>query len=319
MPKSLPEYLDWLDQRPNLIWPKPPATVPLKATPYLKPLPEVKAVVWSIYGTLLHIDTGRLQHQHPQPLRMQIALQKTIDEFKMWASMSRKPGQPWEYMFQIYNRIVDDLKMASTKRKGDLISIDSSRIWTKVIERLGQKEYQYDVSLYGDIEQLAGKIAYYFHANLQGVAANPNAADTILRLAESGVRQGLLDDGQSFTVPQLMRALKAQADFTNSGRLFGPDTAAISYRWGVRKPSPTLFEHAVTMWEALGLAPAQVLYVTHQLRDDLSAAKAFGFRTALFAADKNLCQFSSDDFKQPELKPDRLMTDLKQIRALVSG
>ena len=28
---------------------------------------------------------------------MQIALQKTIEEFKMWHSMSRKPGQPWDH------------------------------------------------------------------------------------------------------------------------------------------------------------------------------------------------------------------------------
>ena len=42
--------------------------------------------------------------EHPQKLIMDVALDKTVQEYKMWGSMSRKPGQPSEYMGQIYEQ-----------------------------------------------------------------------------------------------------------------------------------------------------------------------------------------------------------------------
>ena len=167
MAKTLSEYLDWLDERTNLIFPKAPRLRPITAKPSIKPIPGVKVVLWSVYGTLLRIDSGRLLHQHPQELRMQIALQKTIEEFKMWFSMSRKPGQPWEYMLQQYNGVLEEMRMVGTGRKGDVPEIDSSQVWAKLIDRLVRNEYTWDESLYGGLEGLAVKVAYFFHAMLQ--------------------------------------------------------------------------------------------------------------------------------------------------------
>ena len=136
MAKTLSEYLDSLDERTDLIFPKAPRAKPIKATPSIKPLPDTKVVLWSVYGTLLTIDSGQLLHQHPQELRMQIALQKTIEEFKMWFSMSRKPGQPWVYMLQQYSSIVEEQRMLATAQKGDTREVDSAIVWAKLIERL---------------------------------------------------------------------------------------------------------------------------------------------------------------------------------------
>ena len=99
MPLTLEQYATYLDGR-DLPWPAPPAIKPKKAIPHLTRLPEVRAVLWNVYGTLLAIPFGELLFEHPQPFVMHMALEKTIAEFKMWASMSRKPGQPSEYMGQ---------------------------------------------------------------------------------------------------------------------------------------------------------------------------------------------------------------------------
>jgi len=98
MPQTLSEYAEWLEQRSDLIWPKPPPLEKPKAKPYTLPLEGIKAVTWNVYGTLLHLSAGRLLHIHAQELAMQVALEKTIEEFHMWPAMSRKPGQPWEIM-----------------------------------------------------------------------------------------------------------------------------------------------------------------------------------------------------------------------------
>src|SRR4051812_40997103 len=108
MPLSLEQYAGYLDTRNDLPWPAPPRATPVKARPHLVRLPKVRAVLWNVYGTLLAIPQGELLFEHPQAFIMNNSLDKTIQEFKMWASMSRKPGQPEDYMRQIYTQILTE-------------------------------------------------------------------------------------------------------------------------------------------------------------------------------------------------------------------
>lgn len=313
MSKSLQEYVDWLHRRDDLIWPQPVAPQPIKATPFLRPLEGIRAITFSVYGTLLRIDGGRLLHDHPQQLRMQIALQKTIEEFHMWNAMSRKPGAPWEYMLQKYRALLEERQMQRTKRKGDVREVSSSRIWSKLIDRLRRNEYEYDASFYGNWDDLAGKVAYFFHASLQGVAAAESALETLRQLAGQGIRVGLLDDGQAFTMSQLSHALAGQGSFISVAEFIAADCVMLSYELGVRKPSPTLFAEGFASILRHGGDASSILHVSHRLQDDIAVARQFGVRTALLAADAGACQVTGEDLRDPEMKPDRLLTDLRQI------
>lgn len=313
MAKSLTEYLEWLRERGELIWPRPPAPKPLKATPFLKPLPGIRGVVWAVYGTLLRIDGGRLYHIHPQQLRMQIALEKTIEEFNMWHSMSRKPGAPWEYMLQQYSRLIEEEQLKPTKKKGDQRAVDSCHVWQKVIERLQRNEYRYDVGFYGSVESLSQKVAYFFHANLQGVAATEGIADVLLQIAGAGLRQGAIDDGQSFTPAQLLQALQQQSAVNSLADVFSSGTITLSSDVHVRKPSASLFAAGFAPLLKAGLQPEEILYVSHRLEDDLAAARQFGVRTALYAGDAVVCQVQPAGVRDPANKPDRLLTNVGQI------
>src|SRR5262245_40939132 len=106
MPLTLEQYATWLDKRADLSWPASPEPDRPKARPHLVRLPDVRAVLWSAYGTLLCVSTGELLFEHPQAFVMSLALEKTIAEFKMWGSMSRKPGQPSEYLRSIYAQLL---------------------------------------------------------------------------------------------------------------------------------------------------------------------------------------------------------------------
>src|SRR5262245_50082863 len=108
MSLTLEEYASYLDSR-DVTWPAAPPIERVKARPHLKRLPKVRAVSWSIYGTLLSIAGGELYFEHPHQLMMELALEKTVQEFKMWGSMSRKPGQPSEYMGQLFKNALSEL------------------------------------------------------------------------------------------------------------------------------------------------------------------------------------------------------------------
>jgi FMN phosphatase YigB (HAD superfamily) len=317
MPKSLAEYAEWLSER-KLRWPAAPRREPVNAAPYLKPLPGIKAVAWDVYGTLLRITDGELLFQHPQQMRMEVALDKAVQEFNMWNSMSRKPGAPWEYMQQLYTRAYDDLRMAGSGRKGDLTEVDAAQLWRKVLGKLDQNEYKYDQALYGDLDELAEKIAYFFHSSLQGVEAASDALPALTAVSDAGLVQGLIADGQCFTLVQLLRGLQAQGSVPAIGPLFHPGAVTLSYQEGVRKPSKSLYQTALDRFRTLDIEPAQVLYVSARLREDLAVAKSVGLRTVLYAGDKVSLRAAGADLKDPAVKPDRLITDLTHIREILS-
>lgn len=316
MPKTLLEYSDWLAER-ELKWPAPPKPQPISATPSAKPLENIRAVTWSIYGTLLRITDGELLFIHPQAIRMDVAIEKTIHEFNMWNSMTRRPGKPSDGLLPKYLNAMDEARLTSGNRKGDLPEIDASEIWGKLLDLLNRKEYRYDESLYGDFKALSEKVAYFFHSSLQGIEAAPGALITLTSLAEGGIRQAALADAQCFTLVQLTRALRQQGSL-NDVRAFLPDSLnTLSYEWGIRKPSVSLYAQSILRFKELGIEANQILHVGTRMHDDLVIAKSCGLRTALYAADKTSLQATAEDLRNPEIKPDRLITDLTQFRDIV--
>lgn len=316
MPQSLIEYAQWLSDR-NLRWPAAPILERARAAPHLDPLPGIRIVLWNLYGTLLRISDGELLHDVPDRLRMEVALDKTIREFNMWYSMTRKPGAPWEYMLLIYQRLVEDSKLAGTRRKGEVPEVDSAKVWRKILDKLAQKEYVYDSAQYGDLDELSEKIAFFYHNSLQGHEASPDAARTLTMIAEAGFFQGLLADAQCFSVVQLLTDLRQQEPTTPLTTLLRPDLFALSYREGIRKPSMSLFAAAYRRVKALGMEPAQVLYVSSRVAGDLAVAKSVGFHTAAYAGEKLGLSLTAEDLQDPETCPDRLLTKLSQVRDII--
>jgi FMN phosphatase YigB (HAD superfamily) len=316
MPKSLQEYVEWLDNRSDLIWPQPPKFSPAKAKPYIKPLRGIRAVVWDVYGTLLRVTDGDMLLYHHQEIRMQVALEKTISEFNMWNSMTRRPGAPWEYLLLKYRNALDDLEMTSSVEAGDFPQVNASQVWLRLLEMLNKKEYSYDKLFYGDLAELAEKVAYFFQASLQGVEAAPRALKTLLSLGKHGIVQGILADTQSFTWVQLIRALGKQGELPALTELFDPTVLIMSDQLGVRKPSPSLFATCVHQFAQKGIQPPEILYVGNRLQGDLAVAKQWGMRTALYAGDKASLKATPQEIKHPDIRPKRLVTELKQIKKL---
>lgn len=315
MAASLIEYAQFLHDR-ELLWPRVPNLQPVKATPSVERLEGVRIVLWDIYGTLLRVSGGSfcLTPQPQTPL--EVALEKTIHEFKMWHSMYRKPGPPWQSMIAQFLEYHERLSMAAVRRTGDFVDPDLIDIWEAIISRLFDKEYSYDQDFYGDRRQFSEKVAYFFHNNLQAVEARAGALRAIEDLHAIDVRQGLLADGQVFTFTQLLRALGSQGTLPPLGEVFYPDAVLISHELGIRKPSRSLYELIVDRLRVQRYQPEELLHISCRLETDLVPAKAIGMRTALLAAEKSGLQVTAAQLKDPATRPDRLLTDLSQIANL---
>src|SRR5438876_3258680 len=188
MALTLEQYAQYLDSR-QLSWPSPPEVVPPKARPYLVRLPNVRAVTWSVYGTLLAISGGELYFEHPKQFIMDVALDKTVQEFNMWASMVRKAGKPADYLRKIYGDIVLE---QSTLPGAKHMEVNAERVWELIVKKLLQKDYKFDAGFYGALNEFSAKIAYFFHASLQGTACYAGAADILQELAARNITHGLV-------------------------------------------------------------------------------------------------------------------------------
>ncbi|MBX9585263.1 MAG: HAD hydrolase-like protein [Gemmataceae bacterium] len=311
MPLSLEEYVEKLDGRTDLPWPAAPKVDPPKAKPHLEPLP-VRGVLWTVYGTLVAVPGGELAWEAKHDFVTDAAVDKTIKEFKMWQSMSRKPGKPSEYMRELMNKALTQLKMAGSGGEKHP-EVRAELIWDDIVKKLQQKEYQYDAGTYGPPAEYVKKIAYFYHASIQGAGAYPGAAEVTRMLWGGGKPQGLLADGQSFTPGQLQRCFRKQDPDFDAAAVFPPPLRLISAEFKARKPSDTLFQAAVRAMAAKGLRPSQVLHVGSSLDRDIAPAKKHGFRTALFAGDKGSLAATPDGLKDPATRPDVLLTELTQV------
>jgi hypothetical protein len=315
MPLSLAQYADYLDTR-DLPWPAAPEIERPKAKPHLTPLPTVRAVTWNIYGTLLAIAGGDLVFVHPNDFVMNVALDKTVQEFKMWASMSRKPGQPADYMKYIYTQVADDLRLGTGGEKHP--EVPAERVWEEIIKKLFQKEYQFDAGFFGSLNEYSRKVAYFFHASLQGTTCYPGAADALAHVASAGLLQGFCADGQCFTPVQVQRGLAPQGG-GNLDELVPEASRALSYEVRGRKPSERLFKHSLQQLNARGITPEEVLHVGSRMAQDLVPAKRLGMKTALFAGDRASLQATPEQLKDSQTRPDVLLTELNQISEIVGG
>src|SRR2546422_183056 len=74
--------------------------------------------------------------------------------------------------------------------------VAAERIWENILKKLLQKDYKFDTGFFGSLNEYTRKIAYFFHASLQGTSAYPGAVEALQLVQTHGLEQGLLADGQ---------------------------------------------------------------------------------------------------------------------------
>ncbi len=316
MALTLEQYAAYLDTRNDLVWPVPPEADPPKARPHLVRLPQVRAVLWNVYGTLVRLAGGELWFEHPQAFVMGVALDKTIQEYKMWSSMSRKPGQPADYMKQLYTQVLTEHRAVpgGTEKYPE---VGSDRVWEALIKKLFHKDYKFDANFFGSLNEFSRKVAYFFHASLQGTACYDGAADALRLVVKKRLKQGLLADGQCFTRMQIQRGLAAQDSDIVLDKVLDKDLVFLSHEIRGRKPSERLFRNAMTALNQQEISPSEVLHVGTSIAHDLVPARRLGMRTALFAGDRTSLQATADQLKEPASRPDVLLTELSQIADVI--
>src|SRR5438445_4631378 len=146
-------------------------------------------------------------------------------------------------MGQLYQKALTDLRLVpSPGEKYPEIAVE--RIWEDIIKKLLKKEYKFDAGFFGSLNEFSRKVAYFFHASLQGTGCYPGAVDALRLVKDKGIAQGLISDAQIFSVLQLERGLARQDPEAKLDDLVHPELRCLSFEERARKPSERLYRHA---------------------------------------------------------------------------
>lgn len=241
----------------------------------LEPISGIRAVVFDLYGTLLISAAGGEIDAGPDPEGL--------------------PG--FDERFRALIRQHHEARRAAGTAHPE---IEVREIWAATLDRLGKPRPD-AAALEFDI------LVHECRAN--PVWPMPTAKETLAELNRSGRQLGIISNAQFYTLP-VMEGLFGD---TLAGLGFHPRLQVYSFEEGEGKPSPRLFEILRDHAAALGIDPAEILYVGNDFRKDVVPAKAVGFRTALFAGDLRSLRLGEATETEARQTADLVVTRLDQI------
>jgi putative hydrolase of the HAD superfamily len=246
----------------------------------------VKAILFDVYGTLVisrsgDMDSHVLSHERKRVL----------------AGVLRRHG-----IDRTPENIIDSLKRTIEKDHENLRQagidypeVDIVRVWETVLDNRDTVRVK--------------AFALEYEMVVNPVYPMPGLEDLLSICRGQNRPLGIISNAQFFTPRLLERLLGASLDTCG----FDPQLTFFSYRFRSAKPSTLMFEKAAEALSHRRIAPASVLYVGNDMRNDILPAKTVGFKTALFAGDLRSLRRRPDDACCRHLVPDAIITYLRQL------
>ena len=262
-------------------------------------LPDIRAVIFDIYGTLLISGSGDIGPASAE--QSEQALREALSAAGLPVARLGDNSCAAE-------TLVDCIQEAQTVRRAEGIEfpeVDIIAVWRQVLRKL----FEQDQHLTTKDSQLR-RLAVEYECRTNPVWPMPGMRDTLDTLHAAGRQLGIVSNAQFYT-PLMFRAL---LDATPDELGFDPRLCAWSYEALQGKPSVTLFQQVLNeLAGAHGINPQQTLYVGNDMLKDIWPAARLGCKTALFAGDRRSLRLREDDERCRELEPDLVVDDLSQL------
>lgn len=261
---------------------KPMEPIPTDVIPRLSALPDVRAVVFDVYGTLVISGSGDVGSADTSGINQEI-------EDSRVSNLRRQIEK------------MNDDRRSDTCPKPE---VDIVEAWRRTLRRESPKP---------TTEQIC-RLATEHESRANPTWPMPGAKEVLSRIGQSDLAMGIVSNAQVFTIP-LVKDLLADKGLAAGG--FDLDLSIFSNRFRQAKPGPRLFDVLLTGLARRGIEPQQAIYVGNDMLNDVWAASSAGLKTAWFAGDRRSCRRREDDPRCQSLEPDVVLTDLMQLPSVL--
>jgi len=265
---------------------RPLKPIPTSSRPSGYLIPDVRCVLFDIYGTLFISGSGDIslaKQNSPQHAELQSLLVKY-----------GIPEAPQTLLHRLHGAIQARHEQLR-RRGGENPEVQIDRIWQQVLQTDDQCR----------IRQFAAE----FELIANPVYPMPHLAELLTSCRRQGLILGIISNAQFYT-PYLFNWF-LDSDLPDLG--FDADLIFYSYRFEMAKPSIALFKMAAEKLMDKRIQPTSVLYIGNDMLNDIYPAHEVGFKTALFAGDQRSLRLRADDPRCRDLNPDLVLTDLGQL------
>jgi putative hydrolase of the HAD superfamily len=276
---------------------RPMEPLPTGQPPLLRPLEDIRAVLFDLYGTLFISGSGEVgtvaaaaDHALAEALR----------------AVGHPPQIPVDWAVEFFFETVRGFHDRLRRQGVDFPEMQVVDVWREVLAELVRR---------GAVDQRAeaqidlARLAVEYEARANPCWPMPGLDDCLGALRAKGVLTGIISNAQFYT-PALFPAL---LDRSAEQCGFDPRLQYYSYQHGRAKPGTALYEMARDELAARGVRPESVLYVGNDVLNDVVPAGRVGFRAALFAGDARSLRLRRDEPQWDGTQPDVVLTALVQI------
>lgn len=265
--------------------------LPTGYAPILRPIPDIRAVLFDLYGTLFISEAGDIALGADSPGEGAAGeLSALLENYRL----KRSAGELGAAF-----RAAAAAEHAARAAEDQHPEIVAERIWS---------------ALLGIPEAEALLFAAAWEAATNKVAPMPGAAEVLRRLRAAGFVLGIVSNAQAYTPPLFPVLLGGTIEEFG----FDPELIRFSWREGVGKPSGRLFSSVRASLAEKGIAPGQALFVGNDMLKDLYPARRAGLRGCLFAGDRRSLRLRPDD-PRCSFEPDAAILSLDQLPQIVGA
>jgi putative hydrolase of the HAD superfamily len=270
--------------------------------PVIERLPGIRAVLFDVYGTMFISASGEVG---------------TVDAgghaaafFDAMQAVGITLGCSGAEGVSRLRRGIEESHAESRRNGIAFPEIDIVDVWSNVLGSLSR-----DGLVGGDACDMATlrELAIQYEVRTNPIWPMPGVVDCLTELRDAGTLLGIISNAQFFT-PALFPALLA-VDEEAMG--LHPRLQSYSYRYGQAKPGRFLYELAAEELATMGVQPSETLFVGNDMLNDVKAAAAVGFRTALFAGDARSLRWRTGDERVANVTVDIVLTHLDQLPGCV--
>ena len=282
---------------------RPRDPLPTDATPVLRPLAGLRAVLFDVYGTLLISASGELNGAgsvaQAEAVCAAFAAATIAGNIPATAAAAA--------LVQTIQEFHDRARAAGIAYP----EVEIVDVWKHTIARLIASGLLPPAAERIDV----GRLALEYEVRVNPVWPMPGLDDCLDQLRDRSMQLGLVSNAQFFT-PEIFPALLGR---TLEELGFDAGLQWYSYRYGRAKPDLWLFEQARAGLIRTGVAASEVLYVGNDVLNDVCPARRVGFRTALFAGDTRSFRPRLGDPRVAHVVPDLVITDLSMLSRCLKG
>jgi len=293
---------------------EPLEPLPTGASPVIRPLRQIRAVLFDIYGTLIVSGSGEIGSMAGcRETALRDALESVglkLSVTRRFLSSSKEPESKGS-LAELWNDAVARSHDHSRQEGVPFPEVDVRAVWADVLRNLDaagaleSKDESVDLA----------RLAIEHETRLNPTWPMPGLEECLGALRRRGLALGIISNAQLYT-PVLFDAFLGRS--VNACG-FADDLVIYSYQAGHAKPGPQLFADAVEAVSRRGIAPSNVLFVGNDLLNDVAGGSRAGFRTALFAGDRRSLRWRRGDPRVEGIQPDLVITELEQIAGCLAG